>query len=58
MMIPQDIQEEAKLDAMQRVWQGSRRGASSSTAFFEEVNQTEDILTLPLQVSIKSFCTQ
>ncbi|VEN36774.1 unnamed protein product [Callosobruchus maculatus] len=49
MMIPQDIQEEAKLDAMQRVWQSSRRGASSSTAFFEEVNQTEDILTLPLQ---------
>ncbi|CAH1998645.1 unnamed protein product [Acanthoscelides obtectus] len=49
-MIPQHIQEEAKLDAMQRVWQTNRRGASSSsTAFFEEVNQTEDILTLPLQ---------
>lgn len=48
----QSLQEDAKLEAMQRVWQGSRRNASSSTAFFEQVNETEDMLTLPRQVSI------
>lgn len=49
-MYSQNIQEEAKLDAMQRHWQLLRRGASSSTAFFEEVNETEDLLSLPMQV--------
>ncbi|KAF7272534.1 hypothetical protein GWI33_014694 [Rhynchophorus ferrugineus] len=39
-----DLQEEAKLEAMQRVWQGKRN--SSTTAFFQEVNETEDILTV------------
>ncbi|KAJ8929434.1 hypothetical protein NQ314_017883 [Rhamnusium bicolor] len=47
-MISQSIQEEAKLDAMQRHWQ-IRRAGSSSTSFFEEVNETEDLLTLPFQ---------
>lgn len=42
-MFTQDLQEEAKLDAMQRHWQ-SRRGTLSSTSFFEEVNETEDLL--------------
>lgn len=40
----QDLQEETKLNAMQSVWYG-RRNQSSSTAFFEEVNETEDMLT-------------
>jgi len=43
----QDLQEEAKLEAMQRMWQGKRN--SSSVAFFEEVNETEDILSVPRQ---------
>lgn len=43
------IEEEVKLDAMQRQWQ-PRRLASSSIAFFEEVVETEDLLTLSLQV--------
>ncbi|KAJ8937417.1 hypothetical protein NQ318_007876 [Aromia moschata] len=47
-MISPSLQEEAKLDVMQRHWQ-SRRSASSSTSFFEEVNETEDLLTLPFQ---------
>uniref|UniRef100_A0A6P7GN29 Uncharacterized protein LOC114344675 n=1 Tax=Diabrotica virgifera virgifera TaxID=50390 RepID=A0A6P7GN29_DIAVI len=50
-MLSQNMQEEAKLDAMQRHWQILRRGPSSSTAFFEEANETEDLLTLPLQNS-------
>ncbi|KAL1513234.1 hypothetical protein ABEB36_002669 [Hypothenemus hampei] len=45
----QVIQEEAHLDAMQRVWQGGRRNTSSSTAFFEQINETDDILTLSRQ---------
>ncbi|KAG5876887.1 hypothetical protein JTB14_003211 [Gonioctena quinquepunctata] len=49
-MHTQNSQEEAKLDAMQRAWKFGR-GASSSTAFFEEVNETEDLLNLPLQDS-------
>lgn len=44
----QSVQEEAKLDAMQRHWQ-HRHGGSSTTAFFE-ANETEDMLTLQLQV--------
>lgn len=46
-MFMQDIQEEVKLDAMQRHWQ-LRRGASSS--IFEDINETEDILAPPRQV--------
>ncbi|CAG9768047.1 unnamed protein product [Ceutorhynchus assimilis] len=42
-------QEEAKLDMMQRGWQSNRRNASSSTAFFERANETEDFLALPRQ---------
>ncbi|XP_050299541.1 uncharacterized protein LOC126738317 [Anthonomus grandis grandis] len=54
----QDIQEEAKLEVMQRVWQGSRRNASSSTAFFEQVNETEDdiLTTLPRQNTWNHLC--
>lgn len=43
------IDEEVKLEAMQRQWQ-PRRPASSSIAFFEEVAATEDLLGLSLQV--------
>nr|XP_023019872.1 uncharacterized protein LOC111508557 [Leptinotarsa decemlineata] len=43
-------QEEVKLNAMQRVWQ-CRRGGSSSTAFFESANETEELINLPLQNS-------
>lgn len=45
----QSIEEEVKLDVMQRQWQ-PRRVPSSSIAFFEEVAETEDVLTLSLQV--------
>lgn len=41
-------QEEAKLAAMQRVW--GRRGVSS-TSIFEDVEETEAILSLPRPVS-------
>lgn len=41
----QDVQEEAKLDMMQRVWQAGRRNTSSNV-FFEEANETDDILTI------------
>lgn len=44
------VQEEAKLDAMQRIWQG-RRGLSTSSSLFEEIDETEDLLTVPRQVS-------
>lgn len=50
-MFAQSIQEETKLDAMQRHWQ-LRRGGSSSIAFFEATNETEDLLTLPLEVNM------
>lgn len=43
--------EEAKLLAMQSKWQHGRHG-SSSMVLFEEVTETEDLLTLPLQVRI------
>uniref|UniRef100_V5G735 Uncharacterized protein n=1 Tax=Anoplophora glabripennis TaxID=217634 RepID=V5G735_ANOGL len=46
-MYTQNLEEEAKLDAMQRHWQ-IRRGTISSTSFFEEVNETEDLL-VPFQ---------
>lgn len=45
-----NLDEEVKLEAMQRQWQKGRLG-SSSIAFFEEVAETEDVLTLSLQVS-------
>lgn len=45
----QNIREEAKLDAMQRHWQ-LRRGGTSTSSLFEEINETEDILALPRQV--------
>ncbi|XP_030756595.1 uncharacterized protein LOC115882563 [Sitophilus oryzae] len=51
----QDVQEEAKLEVMQRVWQG-KRNSSSSTAFFEGVNETEDILAVPRQNSWVTIC--
>lgn len=47
---PMSIEEEAKLDAMQRQWQHGRYG-TSSLAFFEEITETEDLLTLSVQVS-------
>lgn len=47
---PLSIEEENKLDAMQRQWQHGRLG-SSSIAFFNEVTETEDLLTLSIQVS-------
>lgn len=53
MLAHTSAREEAKLAAMQRVWQG-RRGLSS-TSIFEEVDETEDLLSLPRQVSIKMF---
>ncbi|KAL3275989.1 hypothetical protein HHI36_020720 [Cryptolaemus montrouzieri] len=42
-MIANIAEEDAKLDAMQRIWQ-TRRGLSSS--LFDEVPETEDILSL------------
>lgn len=45
----QSLEEEVKLEAMQRQWQ-PRRVPSSSIAFFEEVAVTEDVLTLSIQV--------
>ncbi|CAG9864431.1 unnamed protein product [Phyllotreta striolata] len=51
-MYTQTIQEEAKLDAMQRHWLQLRRGPSSSTAFFEAASGTENLFSLPLQNSL------
>ncbi|CAG9824290.1 unnamed protein product [Phaedon cochleariae] len=48
-MLSQNVLEEAKLDAMQRHWQFRRGASSSTTAFFKEVNETEDLLDIPLQ---------
>ncbi|KAJ8922163.1 hypothetical protein NQ315_004098 [Exocentrus adspersus] len=48
-MFTQNLEEEAKLDAMQRHWQ-SRRGPLSSPSFFNEVNETEDLLA-PFQAT-------
>lgn len=53
-MIPHILEEEAKLDAMQRHWQ-LRRGTSSSTLFFEEFNETEDMLAPPMPVIYTSL---
>lgn len=53
MLAHTSAQEEAKLAAMQRVWQG-RRGLSS-TSIFEEVDETEDLLSLPRQVSSMKY---
>ncbi|XP_066139468.1 uncharacterized protein [Euwallacea fornicatus] len=45
----QGIQEEAKLDVMQKVWQSGRR--NNSTTFFEDASDTENILTIARQNS-------
>ncbi|XP_057650884.1 uncharacterized protein LOC130890683 [Diorhabda carinulata] len=50
-MMSQSMQEEAKLDAMQRHWQSLRRGTPSSNILFEDVIQTDNILALPIQNS-------
>lgn len=46
-------QEEAKLDAMQRVWQTSRRATTMS--FFEDADAERELFALPRQVSAFSL---
>lgn len=47
----QSMQEEAKLDAIQRHWQSLRRGTPSSNILFEDAIETDNILALPIQNS-------
>lgn len=48
-MISNNVQEEIKLEAMQRVWQNANRRLTSSVSVFEEVAEPE-YCPLPRQV--------